>query len=76
MKFFLVWKIYLTFLHDWLIALFYKSNFMEKYPLKHPSNKFFLLCCRHLHSNFNGNMLYQRGLDKYFQERFLLVSTI
>ena len=24
---------------------------------------------------FNENVLHQRGLDKYFEERFLLVST-
>ena len=51
------------------------SNFMDIYPLKHRSNNFFLLCCRLLDS-FNENLLRQRGLDKYFLERFLLVSTL
>ena len=38
------------------------------------SNKFSLLCCRFLDS-FNENVHHQRDLDKYFLERFLLVST-
>ena len=47
---------------------------MEIQAFRHSLNKFSLLCCMLLGS-FNGNVLHQRGLDKYFQERFVLVST-
>ena len=49
------------------------SNLMEIQPFKHSSNKFSLLYCTLL-DFFNENMLRQRGLDKSFWERFLLVS--
>ena len=56
MKSFLVWNIYFIFLKQWLIAIFYKST--EEYldsniAFKHDSNKFFLLSCRLLGSNFD-----------------------
>ena len=43
-------------------------------PFKHNSNKFSLLCCKLLDS-LNENVLHQRGLDKCFQDRLMLVSS-